>query len=575
MTPLEAALKYASGTKEKRFYVLPVWWLLLDGKECACPPTSAARDPKTGKCKTPGKHAMLNGWQKKATCEPAEIKKLWARYPNAHVGIMPSPGHSIIDVDPRNGGKKTLERLMGAHPANVIPKTVIQKSGGGGVHLFFKGEPTSKIGDGIDIKRNGRGYVVAYPAQHTSGRKYEWKKGRAPWQAEMQPLPDWLSGDKQSERRDNADGEIPEGERNSQLASLAGSMRRRGMSAAAIKAALLAENKERCNPPLGNSEVRVIANSVARYAPEFSTVEDAALNAPCLADFLDFEFKKRELLLDPVITTQSLNMLYGLRGMGKTRFAVTMAFATASGGSVFGWTAPRPVKTLYLDGEMAGADLQGMLRTLRHVAPPVWAGDTLRVFTPDAQNGGIPDLATVEGQQRIEQIFEDAELIFIDNLSAWVRGAGEENSAESWAPMLEWLMRLRQQGRSVVLLHHAGKSGAQRGTSKREDVLDVVLALRRPANYSAQEGARFEVHFEKARGLHGDAVAPFEAWLKVNADGVPAWDVHTSKATHTQRILELHHEGHTQASIAKQLQIARSTVSRAIDRHGMPPVDEK
>jgi hypothetical protein len=60
---------------------------------------------------------------------------------------------------------------------------------------------------------------------------------------------------------------ISKGGRNSRLASLAGSMRRQGMTQAAIEAALLAENAARCAPPLEDAEVRCIAASVARYEP--------------------------------------------------------------------------------------------------------------------------------------------------------------------------------------------------------------------------------------------------------------------------------------------------------------------
>ncbi len=57
---------------------------------------------------------------------------------------------------------------------------------------------------------------------------------------------------------------IPKGQRNSVLASLAGTMRKRSMSQEAIEAALLAEN-ERCEPPLGRDEVRAIVQSISRY----------------------------------------------------------------------------------------------------------------------------------------------------------------------------------------------------------------------------------------------------------------------------------------------------------------------
>ena len=59
--------------------------------------------------------------------------------------------------------------------------------------------------------------------------------------------------------------------------SMAGAMRRRGMSEAAIVAALAEENLAcRCQPPLPDAEVATVARSVARYAPAEES-EPAAL----------------------------------------------------------------------------------------------------------------------------------------------------------------------------------------------------------------------------------------------------------------------------------------------------------
>ncbi len=51
----------------------------------------------------------------------------------------------------------------------------------------------------------------------------------------------------------------------------------------------------------------------------------------------------------------------------------------------------------------------------------------------------------------------------------------------------------------MIVVHHAGKNGEQRGISNREDLLDTSISLRRPADYSPAEGARFEVHVAKGR----------------------------------------------------------------------------
>jgi len=62
-------------------------------------------------------------------------------------------------------------------------------------------------------------------------------------------------------------------------------------------------------------------------------------------------------------------------------------------------------------------------------------------------------------------------------------------------------------------------NGRQRGTSRREDSLDTVIALRRPADYSPEEGARFEVHIEKARSIVGEGASPFEAMVRSGPRG--------------------------------------------------------
>jgi hypothetical protein len=63
------------------------------------------------------------------------------------------------------------------------------------------------------------------------------------------------------------EGDILPQHRNTTLASMAGTMRRRGFHEAAILAALLVTNRDRCLRPLEEGEVRGIAHSIARYQP--------------------------------------------------------------------------------------------------------------------------------------------------------------------------------------------------------------------------------------------------------------------------------------------------------------------
>jgi putative DNA primase/helicase len=117
-------------------------------------------------------------------------------------------------------------------------------------------------------------YIVVEPSLHESGGYYEWAHGRGPDEIDLASLPEeWIQALSQREATSpdptrDEDDRIPEGKRNTVLTSLAGTMRHRGMSAESIEAALLEDNRTRCDPPLDSEEVRRLASSVGRYAPD-------------------------------------------------------------------------------------------------------------------------------------------------------------------------------------------------------------------------------------------------------------------------------------------------------------------
>lgn len=285
------------------------------------------------------------------------------------------------------------------------------------------------------------------------------------------------------------------------------------------------------------------------------------------ADLLKMDLPPRETLLAPWLQSQSLAMIHAWRGIGKTHVALGIAYALASGGEFLGWRAKEPVPVLYIDGEMPGAALRERLARIVANADPVAADDALRFITPDLQPGVMPNLLESEGRDAINAQIGKAEarVIIVDNISCLVRG-GKENEAEGWQPVADWGLRHRAAGRSVIFIHHSGKNGQQRGTSKREDLLDTVIALKRPADYCPDEGARFELHFEKARALYGQDVSPIEARLETDHDGKQTWTTRTVEGTAVSQMIELSELGVTQAEIARELGVNRSTVMRALRR---------
>jgi hypothetical protein len=278
-------------------------------------------------------------------------------------------------------------------------------------------------------------------------------------------------------------------------------------------------------------------------------------------DFLAKEFPPRENLLAPWLPAQGLAMIHAPRGAGKTHVAMGVCWAVASGGTFLRWTAPAAKRVLLLDGEMPGVLLQERLEAARRAGgmSPV-SPDLLRIAAADLNRDGLPDISDIESQKFYMPLIADADLVVVDNLSTLCRSL-KENEADSWAPVQSWCLALRRQGKSVLLIHHGGKSGAQRGTSRKEDVLDTVIALKKPPDYQQDQGARFEVHFEKARGFYGPDAEPFEARLL--CDNWFVSEIRSGDDLDTLKALKS--QGLSVRDIADRTGLSKSTVQRRLE----------
>jgi len=92
----------------------------------------------------------------------------------------------------------------------------------------------------------------------------------------------------------------------------------------------------------------------------------------------------------------------------------------------------------------------------------------------------------------------------------------------------------------------------------------VVIKLQKPDDYRPQDGARFEVHFDKARSLFGEDVAPFEAKLSTSDDGRHHWTV--SEDGSNAELLAMHAQGMSYQQIGERLGCDKSTVMRRLDK---------
>lgn len=303
-------------------------------------------------------------------------------------------------------------------------------------------------------------------------------------------------------------------------------------------------------------------------------VDPAAFKPSTAEDLLIRDFPPREVIFAPFVSKKTLGMIYGRRGCGKTWTAEAIALGVASGGVVFdsrgscpAWSAPSPREVLLVDGEMPGSMIRDRLALLiagRRYHP----GGRLRVLAADLFEEPLPSISTPEGRAVVDAHLGPAELVIFDNISTLFRGL-DENDAGEWEPVQDYLLALRRRGLAVLLVHHGGKSGAQRGTSKREDILDTVVALKLPDDHLEEEGARVNVVFEKARGLAGRDVEAFEARLKVTKTAA-TWEASLLTDPDDDEILKLHRAGKSQREIARKVGKDQANVSRRLRRLTKP-----
>jgi hypothetical protein len=279
---------------------------------------------------------------KDATTDEDQLRSWWARWPDAGVAVATGQrsGLVVLDVDGDLGADNLLEL---ERDRGVLPDTVRVVTGGGGAHYYFRDpggirNSAGRLGVGIDVRADG-GYVVAPPSPHPSGRRYEWDV--PPDEAELAEPPAWLLEDAAGRRRGGAakvGPTIPEGQRDATLASLAGTMRHRGMDEPAIAAALKVTNRERCKPPLSDAEVERIAASISRYEPA-EQPEPAVEAEPVPIDEAVETFQRWLYLPDPGVVYVVLGaiaanrldgdpvwvLVVGPPGMGKTETLQTAA----------------------------------------------------------------------------------------------------------------------------------------------------------------------------------------------------------------------------------------------------------
>ena len=431
----------------------------------------AARGWYVFPCRPRGKEPIVKGGFHAAATDTATIREWWAKNPDANVGIATGKsGLTVLDID---SGIKDAGDVRLYQAGNGLPQTYAVRTGrrpGFGVQLYFesgaeKSIPWSFDGVSGDI-RGATGYVMAEGSIHPSGERYE-RLVEAP----IAPVPAFVRGLRSAatEKPGAQDGPIIE-HRNTTLVSIAGKLRNAGLSAEALKVALLQVNADRCVPPLGDEEVQRIAANASKWSlPETEPVVTLGGKVvggdvpndvgPELVDSRPWQeiFHTRvetentpdpEFLIAGFLQMESVTGLIGPARARKSIVTLNIIHALLTGTKLFGKfdVLNRPERVVYLCPE---SGKKSLARRIRNMGMVPLVGDSFFYTSMNSDPIRLENPRLREAMKG-SVVFIDTAIRFFD---------GNENESKDMKVLGDTCQSILRGGAlAIVLLHHTSKN---------------------------------------------------------------------------------------------------------------------
>lgn len=294
-------------------------------------------------------------------------------------------------------------------------------------------------------------------------------------------------------------------------------------------------------------------------------------------EFLAREIPARQSLLtdaetgSTVFYEKSLNQIFAYRGIGKSVVANSLIKVLTQGGEFLRFKSDGGLKTVLVDGELPAVQLQERLKEFSGTPKGL-----LKILSPELlPNPKAFPVLSVPAQQAafIRQIEEFGPRVLIfDTLTRCFKF--DTNDPDAWLVVNDFLLDLRFRGYCVILIHHAGKNGTQRGRTDGDDNLDISVILSPRYGWQPGDGLEFKWTYEKVR--HGGHLPDFEA----EYHGAGQWQL--VQDDRTADVIALANKSKSQRAIAQALDISQPTVNRILrkahkqglidlnDKHGSP-----
>ena len=467
--------------------------------------------------------AAMGRWEANGDPGPRLAEVVAHLEQGGNLGLAAPPGFVVLDADNARSAAWLSEAMpdaprqrtaKGAHFVARLPA---------GVTL----SQTVKLalGDGVscDLRTAGRGQIACEPSIHPTGFLYTWEI-ELPLDPEMVPmlpagLVERITG--RHEQPSSGDGTgWGEGHRNDRLFARGCELRRAGLGETEIRGALLSLNRERCRPPLPDTEVARTAASAAgepnaegeettAEAPRYRLVRLSAVE-PCVDS---------QYLIKGLLDRDSKSVMYGPSGCSKTFVALELSIAIAA---AIPWRGLRTRRGRV--GYIAAEGAQGIANRLVAIKKTMALGnlDVVEFYLISSvvklveDDSDVPSfIASVRAQVPAGGL----DLVVIDTLSRSIAGRNE-NSSEDMTAAVEAADRLRDElGCAVLIVHHSGKNEAAgaRGHSSLRASLETELEVKPMGDIFSVTCTKQREHEQGQAFFH--RLEPVE--IGVDADGEP------------------------------------------------------
>ncbi len=300
-------------------------------------------------------------------------------------------------------------------------------------------------------------------------------------------------------------------------------------------------------------------------------------------EFKDKDYPEMKWMIEKLFARGHLGMLHGAPGHGKSLITQIMAVCLAAGYDFGHYHIEEPQKVLLIDAEMPPVSLQDRFSKMMLLFDgEIEKEDLIKrvqqnliiVSHHDQSDEGLIPLNTDDGKEWYYNLINDVDpdFIILDNLLT-LMAFEDSNSSEEWSKQVNpLLLRMRREDRSVLFLHHSGKSGKQLGSMAKEVVLDVVIRIELQIDEdddfgmlsldTGQYESRFKWTFEKTRHFYGHHAYPV-LWKYSN--GILTKDK-TDKEMRIEVAAELKHSGLSNKEIAAQLKTSERTIRRDLKK---------